>query len=355
MRKVFILSLVFSLTFIKSVFAFDTDELKNCSGIGIKQISISDSLHKQKSPRTEIRGTKHLIEIFGDEKKRYDTKYVYLSDSKELIEDEAIATWYNYGTGRSQYYNLYYQKNDITREMVAGDTVILCEKKNNTFLFIAIKSDSDIEGKLFESLGFDTIKEKQSFLSSLFGFSDDDEAEDEEEEDIKKEEYSKEPLPQYTDTNIKILLDTETQRLVVFGKVEKIMDGDTLAFNRTLKVRLVGLDAPEKKQFCKDNKGEEFNCGTTSTDFLKKLIGKGNVSCENYGAGGFGRELYVCYNSRGVNINEAIVKNGYAPISSHKPILYTEQEQQAKDEKLGLWAGEFEHPEDWRANKRKKK
>ena len=52
----------------------------------------------------------------------------------------------------------------------------------------------------------------------------------------------------------------------------RIVDGDTMHI-KSNKIRLHGIDAPEKKQTCKIN-NEDWYCGKQSTKELKNLINK---------------------------------------------------------------------------------
>ena len=53
----------------------------------------------------------------------------------------------------------------------------------------------------------------------------------------------------------------------------KVIDGDTLIINN-IRIRLFGIDAPEKNQICKSNYYRDYNCGHASTEFLKSLTTK---------------------------------------------------------------------------------
>ena len=61
----------------------------------------------------------------------------------------------------------------------------------------------------------------------------------------------------------------------------KIIDGDTIHIGK-IKIRLHGIDAPEKNQKCfiSDN---EWNCGEESTNNLIKLINLNKVNCKILG------------------------------------------------------------------------
>ena len=62
----------------------------------------------------------------------------------------------------------------------------------------------------------------------------------------------------------------------IVGKA-KIIDGDTIHINKK-KIRLEGIDAPERKQLCVYG-GKKWKCGLKSTQELKKIINKKIVKC----------------------------------------------------------------------------
>ena len=66
----------------------------------------------------------------------------------------------------------------------------------------------------------------------------------------------------------------------------KVIDGDTIKINNK-KIRLFGIDAPEKKQICKKkyinflifNFQKDYKCGEESALALLKKIGNMKVKC----------------------------------------------------------------------------
>lgn len=46
------------------------------------------------------------------------------------------------------------------------------------------------------------------------------------------------------------------------------------------KIRLYGIDAPEKTQSCTDAKGQTYSCGQASTQALQQKVGKNALRCE---------------------------------------------------------------------------
>ena len=135
----------------------------------------------------------------------------------------------------------------------------------------------------------------------------------------------------------------------------KVIDGDTIKINKK-KIRLFGIDAPEKKQICQKiylsfiifNFQKDYLCGEESSlALLKKLQGK-KVKCilEN-NKDKYKRYIGTCYIQK-QDINGWLVKNGYAVAYRKYSKRYVLQEKYAKENKLGIWEGTFIEPEKWR-------
>lgn len=77
----------------------------------------------------------------------------------------------------------------------------------------------------------------------------------------------------------------------------RVIDGDTLKLNdEQLKIRLMGIDAPEMKQTCTYiNTGEEWYCGIYSKDVLTQVLSGKQIGCTDEGKGFYGRQLSYCY------------------------------------------------------------
>ena len=70
----------------------------------------------------------------------------------------------------------------------------------------------------------------------------------------------------------------------IIGK-PKITDGDTIVIN-DIRIRFTGSDAPEsyffgKTQTCKNDRGQEWECGKAATKKLKELINDQTVRCSD--------------------------------------------------------------------------
>ena len=140
----------------------------------------------------------------------------------------------------------------------------------------------------------------------------------------------------------------------IFQGIPKIIDGDSLEINNN-KIRLLDIDAPEKKQICKKpyltisflNFYKNYECGVMVTKKLKKLINNKEIKCISENKDRYDRFLSICYLKKR-DINSWLVKNGYAVAYVKYSKKYILEEEHAKINKLGIWQGIFQYPEEWR-------
>ena len=110
----------------------------------------------------------------------------------------------------------------------------------------------------------------------------------------------------------------------VLGRVS-ITDGDTIKLG-TIKVRLHGIDAPERRQNCKDAKNKTYACGRQSTAFLKSLVKNKEVKCEGKDKDRYGRIIGICYADE-INLNSTMVKEGWAIAYRYYSKDYVKEEE----------------------------
>jgi endonuclease YncB( thermonuclease family) len=133
--------------------------------------------------------------------------------------------------------------------------------------------------------------------------------------------------------------------------VPQIVDADTVYVGGQ-KIRLSGIDAPEMDQNCLDNQGRDDSCGVTAKVRLEAFSHNREWQCSVNGNDLYGRSLGVC-RVDGVDVNRWLVRSGWALAFTRYSKLYVEDEKHARDQKLGLWAGSFTAPWDWRRRSRK--
>lgn len=123
---------------------------------------------------------------------------------------------------------------------------------------------------------------------------------------------------------------TEPKSSLITAQVTKITDGDTLTLNDSTKVRLLGINTPEKSQpFYQEAK-----------NFLTSLAANQTIQLETKGQDKYRRTLgYIFKDS--ININEKILQNGLATLyyydkDNHYQKL-KQAEQFARENSLGIW------------------
>ncbi len=127
----------------------------------------------------------------------------------------------------------------------------------------------------------------------------------------------------------------------------RVIDGDTLEIGGT-RVRLFGIDAPERSQICTRDDGRTWPCGRWAQQALEGLIGRAPVSCAGRGTDRFGRLVAVC-RAGGRDLGEAMVAAGAALAYTAFASDYFEAEKTAMFAGRGLWSGPVVRPEDHRA------
>ena len=142
--------------------------------------------------------------------------------------------------------------------------------------------------------------------------------------------------------------DTET------APVQQVVDGDTLLLATGERVRLIGIDAPERRVNPKAKKdaqrsGEDIETiiamGKKSTRFVESLVHRGDrvtLEFDLEKRDRYGRLLAYVHLSNGKMLNEEIVKAGYASLMTHPPNVKYEQRflkayREARENRRGLW------------------
>jgi len=134
----------------------------------------------------------------------------------------------------------------------------------------------------------------------------------------------------------------------IIGKA-KVIDGDTIHINQN-KIRLHGIDAPEKNQTC-IYEDKKWLCGKQSTYELKKIINKQIVKCITTNIDKYKRYIAICYINK-LNINQTMVKKGWAIAYRFYSKDYINEEDYARKNKAGIWKSVFEEPYKFRKTKK---
>jgi endonuclease YncB( thermonuclease family) len=128
-----------------------------------------------------------------------------------------------------------------------------------------------------------------------------------------------------------------------------VVDGDTIEIHGE-RIRLNGIDAPETAQRCRDAKHSVYQCGTVAAEALDKFLAASRpVRCAFVERDRYGRFVGDCYRAGGSSAAVYMVRNGFAlDYAKYSHGKYASQQAKAKQDRLGLWAGEFTPPWQWR-------
>lgn len=160
--------------------------------------------------------------------------------------------------------------------------------------------------------------------------------------------YSKKAI--YEDTLI-------VQDSIESQTIKRIIDGDTFELDNGERVRLIGVDTPEKFESSKLNKDSELSNKDKET--IKRLGIKSSLYADSilYGKevlllpdstnsdrDRYGRLLRYVYYNDSVFFNLQIIKDGYAYAYTKYPFIYMEEfrnaEREARENMRGLWGDE---------------
>jgi endonuclease YncB( thermonuclease family) len=131
---------------------------------------------------------------------------------------------------------------------------------------------------------------------------------------------------------------------LTFEAVPYILDGDSLAFDHDIRIRLYGMDAPEM----------DHPEGVLAKRHLESLVQGQKVRVVVKDEDQYGRGVAKVFLPNGEDLSARMVADGYARAYESFTSSYVGLEKKAKKGKVGLWAndGLKLHPELWRKAQR---
>lgn len=137
-----------------------------------------------------------------------------------------------------------------------------------------------------------------------------------------------------------------------FFPITKVVDGDTFWVDngtaKGLKVRFIGIDAPESRKMFKKEigyYGKEAKLYLTEMLTNKKVKLVSDVDSHDQ----YGRTLSYVYLEDGTFVNAELIKNGYAVLMTIPPNIafseyFAKLQKEARKNQRGLWGEEYNTP-----------
>ena len=123
----------------------------------------------------------------------------------------------------------------------------------------------------------------------------------------------------------------------------RVIDGDTIEIG-AVKVRLAGMDAPERDQPC-----GQTACGVVATEALTALIDGDVVTCDLNGGRTHDRIAGTCATAQVSDLGGAMVLAGHALNEPRFAPDYSAHAQAAERAVAGMWATPMQAAWQWRA------
>lgn len=124
-----------------------------------------------------------------------------------------------------------------------------------------------------------------------------------------------------------------------FTGVPYTIDASTIRIGNVT-IRLHGIDAPQAKQTCKRADGKPWRCGWEATMALANIVGEHWVTCKPHRPGAAHPVTAIC-RAGALNINEWMVRNGWAEARPRLTRGYGAAQLEAMAARRGIWQGQF--------------
>jgi endonuclease YncB( thermonuclease family) len=128
-----------------------------------------------------------------------------------------------------------------------------------------------------------------------------------------------------------------------------VIDGDTIEIHGK-RVRISGIDAPERRQECADGSGKSYRCGQVAAAALDLFLLEARpATCQILGRDRYKRFVGRCRRADGIDVGSWMVRGGHAlDWPRYSKGIYRLDEIAAESSGSGVWAGKFIKPWEWR-------
>jgi len=125
------------------------------------------------------------------------------------------------------------------------------------------------------------------------------------------------------------------------------LSGDTLRIGEDV-VRLTGIEAPGAGQRCPWRGNKSWRCGAAARLALAKLVRRRSITCEVADTNAASVRLGTCQVDD-KDLGAELVKDGNVFAEQGLLAPYKDLEQQARSARIGIWRGDPQRPQEWRA------
>ncbi len=143
-------------------------------------------------------------------------------------------------------------------------------------------------------------------------------------------------------------LAQSTMHEVVKGQA-KSLTGDSMLIGEN-RIVLAGIESPELRQSCRTKRGRRWQCGRSALTALRRITGYETVECTVTGTDDAGRKIADCMIGE-KNLAAELVKGGHVFAEAGLFSGYGEEEDEAREAARGIWQGEAQPPEEFRAER----
>lgn len=134
--------------------------------------------------------------------------------------------------------------------------------------------------------------------------------------------------------------------------ISNVVKGDTVTLMGKV-VKLFGVAAPDISQTCADSQGRGYRCGQQAISWLSGWLADNMLKCHILGEDNRGVLTGVCMLGQ-YDIGAAIINAGWAVADTRQTQIYVAYQNQASQNRRGLWQGKFYMPWDWQKIKNRK-
>lgn len=126
------------------------------TGVAIKRLSAVET-DTSRSHQHEYNGVNQLKEIFGEDRREFAARFIWLGDEQEAVAEDGFVTWYdareNHPT-RSEY-RLYFPSTSVSDLAQEGDAMFIARRTTDAVLVLITPASSTIQNQLLWLFGID--------------------------------------------------------------------------------------------------------------------------------------------------------------------------------------------------------